>query len=53
MMGGQRKEIDFEEEDVCWWVWWVFRCDAMMLCFWLAVGLIEELGGAVREGTIS
>ena len=40
-MGGPRKEIDFEEEDVCWWVWWVFSCNAM-LCCWLAVGLIEE-----------
>ena len=23
-MGGLRKEIDSKEEDVCWWVWWVF-----------------------------
>ena len=23
------------------WVWWVFRCD-VMLCCWFAVGLIEE-----------
>nr|POE93987.1 hypothetical protein CFP56_35785 [Quercus suber] len=54
-MGGLRKEIDFEEEDVCWWVWWVFRCVAMR-CFavhlpwvcWLAVGLIEE--EMVEEG---
>ena len=34
------------------------RCnDALLLACrgsdWLAVGLIEELGGAVREGTVS
>ena len=23
------------------WVWWVFRCDAM-LCNWFVVGLIKE-----------
>ena len=58
-MGGLRKEIDFKEEDVYWWVWWVFRCDDALLLVcrgfdWLVVGLIkEELGGAGREGTIS
>ena len=45
-MGGLRKEIDSEEEDVCWWVLWVFRCDAFLLACrgsdWLAVGLIKE-----------
>ena len=35
------------------------RCDVMMLCCWLAVGLIEEelvveeLQGARREGIVS
>ena len=35
------------------------RCDVMMLCCWLAVGLIEEelvvekLRGAGREGIVS
>nr|POE99191.1 hypothetical protein CFP56_60813 [Quercus suber] len=64
MMGGLRKEINSEEEDVCWWVWWVFRCNAMrcddallLACRgsdWLAVDLIEEeLGGAGREDTLS
>ena len=29
------------------WVWWVFRCNAM-LCGWFAVGLIKE--ELVEEG---
>ena len=29
------------------WVWWAFRCDAM-LCGWFAVGLIKE--ELVKEG---
>ena len=59
-MGGLRKEIDYKEGDVCWWVWWVFRCDAFLLACrgsdWFVVGLIEEElvdRRQGREGTVS
>nr|POE68894.1 hypothetical protein CFP56_63151 [Quercus suber] len=46
-MGGLRKDIDFEEEDVCWWVWWVFICDAFLL-----VCRGSDRGGADRGGLV-
>ena len=44
---------DSEEEDVCWCVWWVSRCDTMWCddAFLLAC-CGSNWGGAGREGTV-